>query len=424
MAGKETTAMQLQKLTKLMIKSELRKPESERRRKLLDGGGLELRIGKGSNPSASWVFVYRLNGKRPEIGIGSLQDVSLAEARRISEQGRAWLAATPKKDPRIEWARLEKEAIDAARAARESLTLGEWIEIDAPREAEKLSNEKNKKALPRILRRHFAPILHMKLDEITRHDVRDCLAPKWKSMNPQMARARRLLENALENAMVWEAMKERDNPAALAKVGRMLPKRSRDDSARQHFETHHFKDMPDFMTRLRERKALSARALEFSILTAARASMVRGATWDEVDLDCGLWSISGERMKMRRNHVVPLSMQALALIRTFPHRTGYIFRSEQSINKCMSENAMSNLLRLRMNEVNEKTGKFVTQHAMARSAFKDWALELGRYDDQLSSFALAHVPDSLWATYRRGTAIDDRRAMMQHWADFLDAPAR
>lgn len=412
--------MQLQKLSKFEITAELQKPASERKRKLSDGGGLELRLGKGAKPSASWVFVYRFDGKRPEVGIGSYKEVSLADARRISEQARFWLSATPKKDPRTEWDRLEKEAREASRATRCCMTLGEWIEIDAPREAEKLSNVKNKKALPCILRRHFAPILQMPLNEITRHDVHDCLAPKWRSMHPQMSRARRLLENALENAMVWAVMEERDNPASLSKVGRMLPKRSRDESAHQHYETHHFLDMPNFMIRLRERKAVSARALEFSILTASRASMVRGAKWSEIDFERGVWKISAERMKMRRDHVVPLSRQAIDLIELFPHRTGHIFRSERNINKGMSENAMSNLLRLRMREINAKTGRYVTQHAMARSAFKDWAIEKGRYDDQLSSFALAHVPDSLWSTYRRGTAVDDRRVMMQDWADFLD----
>ena len=179
-----------------------------------------------------------------------------------------------------------------------------------------------------------------------------------------------------------------------------------------------FAEVPGFVARLRERESVSARALELLILTAARSGEVRGATWGEIDLDKKLWTIPGERMKAGREHTVPLSKQAVALLEALPRIGDYVFPGAVE-GKPLSDMALMQLLR-------GMDANGFAVHGF-RSSFRDWAGEtLGtRFEHETIEHALAHqLPDKVEAAYRRGTAINKRALLMQAWADYLDGIAQ
>jgi integrase len=174
-----------------------------------------------------------------------------------------------------------------------------------------------------------------------------------------------------------------------------------------------FADVPAFMARLRDRDSVSARALELLILTAARSGEVRGATWTEIDLDKRLWTIPASRMKAGREHTVPLSKRAVALLKALPRIGEFVFPGARE-GKPLSDMALMQLLR-GMDANGYKVHGF-------RSAFRDWAGDLGNFDREVIEHALAHgLPDKVEAAYRRGTALRKREFLMQAWAQFCEA---
>jgi len=176
-----------------------------------------------------------------------------------------------------------------------------------------------------------------------------------------------------------------------------------------------YADVPAFMQRLRERNSASARALEFVILTAARSGEARLATWDEiVDLDGKQpqWVLPAERMKKGKQHEVPLSKQAVALLKSMPRIGDYIFPGQVQ-GSSLSDMAMRELLK-------GMDGNGFVPHGF-RSSFRDWAGDLGRFDREVIEHALAHqLPDATERAYRRGTAMPKRKVLMQAWADYCD----
>ena len=174
----------------------------------------------------------------------------------------------------------------------------------------------------------------------------------------------------------------------------------------------HSPSFPAFMARLRERDSVSARALELLILTAARSGEVRGATWQEVDLDKALWTIPGERMKAGKEHVVPLSKPAVALLKALPRIGDYVFPGAVE-GKPLSDMALMQLLR-GMDANGYKVHGF-------RSTFRDWAGEKTEFENETIEFALAHsIPDSTKAAYRRYRSLEKRALLMQAWANYCD----
>ena len=168
-------------------------------------------------------------------------------------------------------------------------------------------------------------------------------------------------------------------------------------------------ELPTFMASLREREAMSARALEFTILTAARSGEARGATWAEVDLDKNLWTVPADRMKAGREHTVPLSDRAVAILKALPRTGAYVFPGPDGTP--MTAAAPMRLLQ-RLN------GNGYRVHGF-RSSFRDWAGDLGQFDHEVIEHALAHkLPDATEAAYRRGTALQKRAILMQAWADY------
>jgi integrase len=174
-----------------------------------------------------------------------------------------------------------------------------------------------------------------------------------------------------------------------------------------------FDQVPAFMQRLSVHESTSAKALEFLILTAARTGEVRYVTWTEIDLDRRLWTIPASRMKAGREHTIPLSKRAVALLKALSRIGDYVFPGANE-GKPLSDMALMQLLR-GMDANGYKVHGF-------RSAFRDWAGDLGNFDREVIEHALAHgLPDKVEAAYRRGTALKKRELLMQAWAQFCDA---
>jgi integrase len=181
-----------------------------------------------------------------------------------------------------------------------------------------------------------------------------------------------------------------------------------------HHATIDWRLVPDFMADLRKREGISPKALEFAILTASRSMEVRGAKWDEIDLDAKLWTVPAERMKARKRHRVPLSDAALTLLAELPRLNELVFPAPRGGQ--LSDVAL--LAVVRRMEVD------ATPHGLARSSFKDWARnEATAYPDEVSELALAHVnSDSTRAAYARDELLPMRTKLMNDWARFLDKP--
>jgi integrase len=211
-----------------------------------------------------------------------------------------------------------------------------------------------------------------------------------------------------------------ENPARWrGHVANMLPNRTKVARV-EHHAALPWREIGGFMAELRDESGLGARALEFAILTAARTGEALGARWDEIDLQEAVWTVPGERMKAGREHRVPLSEAALAVLRTvLPLRDAkagdWVFPGAKA-GKALSGMAMLMLLR-RM-----KRGD-LTAHGF-RSTFRDWTAETTGYPREVAEAALAHtLGDKVEAAYRRGDLFDKRRRLMDDWAAFCARPA-
>jgi integrase len=250
------------------------------------------------------------------------------------------------------------------------------------------------------------------IDEIERGHILDVLTPIWLE-KPETARR---VKQRIGAVLDWAYGKGwRDAEAPMRALAKALPK---NDAGAGHFTAMAYADMPGFMADLRKREGMGALALEALILTAARSGEIRLATWDEVDLEKGLWSIPAARMKRNRAHVVPLSKPALAAFeRAKALRTDdadLVFPG-QSPKKPMSDATLAAVLK--------RMGLAAVPHGF-RSSFKDWAGEVGGFPNELSEAALAHaIPNKAEAAYRRGDLLERRRVMMDAWARYCDGEA-
>ena len=186
------------------------------------------------------------------------------------------------------------------------------------------------------------------------------------------------------------------------KIDHILPKKSR-IAVVEHLDALPYREASTFMTELRAQEGVSARALEFSILTAARSGEIIGAQWDEIDLDTKLWTIPANRMKAKREHRVPLSDRAIEILEGLPREDGRVFIG-------LGRDGMLNAVR--------RLHAAATVHGF-RSTFRDWAAETTAYPNEMLEIALAHtIGSKAEAAYRRGDMMEKRRRLMADWADY------
>lgn len=372
-----------------------------------DGGGLYLRI--TSAGGRSWVFMTTVGGKRAEIGLGSEAAVSLATARRLAGEMRE--ATAIGRDPRTVIAPV------APVSAPKLVTFGSFADEYIASVEAGWKNTVHRQQWRSSLRDHAKAITDKPLGEIDTEDLLAVLRPIWLTKAETASRVRGRIEKILAAAKA-RGLRPVDaaNPAQWrGHLDVLLPKQGK--LVRGHHEALPWRDAPAFMTALRARPAHAARALEFTILTAARSGETLGATWGEIDLDEALWTIPASRMKAGAEHVVPLSAAAIDLLTAIqpekPKPSDLVFQVK---GVARSNMAMAMLLR-RMDRGNLTTHGF-------RSTFRDWAGDATDFPRELIEQALAHtIGNKAERAYRRGTAIERRRALMIQWSNYLAMPA-
>lgn len=383
-----------------MGKLTARKIETAKPGKYGDGDGLQLAV----SPSGSrkWVFRFQWQGKAREMGLGAFPEISLSEARDRAGDARKLIRAGI--DP------ISSKAVDATVP-----TFGALADLVAADLSAGFRNEKHKAQWKMTLEVYAKPLRAKSVDAISTADVLAVLKPLWTTKPETASRLRGRIEKVL-NAAKAKGYRSGENPAAWrGHLENLLPKQSK--LTRGHHAAMDYAAVPAFTGKLRERDAMAALALEFTILTAARSGETLGARWSEFDLDAKIWTIPANRMKAGRVHRVPLSDRAAAIVaKMCEAKVGdYVFPGSRT-GKPLSGMAMEMLLRRMKIEG-------VTVHGF-RSSFRDWSGNETAFPRDLAETALAHViGDKAEQAYRRSDALERRRELMQAWAKYCEPNA-
>lgn len=357
-----------------------------------DGRGLFLYV--KPTLARSWVLRYQVQGRRHDLGLGAYPDVTLAMARQKATEARRLILEGD--DPIAKRRQIQPKTFkDAALELIESKRSG-W------------KNAKHAAQWTSTLKAYAFPNLgSMQVTKIATADVVGALRPIW-SQKPETAnRVRQRIEAVLDYASAL-GIREGDNPARWrGHLDNLLPKPTKIRAVQHHPALPHA-DIAEFMDALSSRKGVSARALTFTILTAARSGETRGMTWAEVDLENRIWTIPAQRMKAGKEHRVPLTATAVAQLGPRPDNAELVFGSETKAGKPISDMSMTALLR-RMDYNN------ITVHGF-RSTFRDWAGETTSFPREVIEAALAHgIKDKAEAAYARSDLFDKRRDLMNAW---------
>jgi integrase len=374
-----------------------------------DGGGLYLQKREGG--PGSWVFRYERNGKEKWIGLGSLDTVTVDEARDQARQYRK--ALLDGRDPMIE---RHAERAKQAKAAAETILLRDaWATVVADRKNE-WKGDDTAHAWAASLASIDRALGSIPCDKITTAMIFDALSSTWKRTQNTADKTR----GRIEAVLAWAAVKTgRGGEANPARWKNNLDKLLRDTAEVKHHKALPYDEIPGFMAKLRDRQTIAARAFEFCILTIVRSSEARGARRDEIKDD--VWTIPPERRKLKPGeprvpHVVPLSPRALEIINSMPHTSDFIFVSPDGrrAGKQIGRDAFKDTL--------AALDVDVTPHGF-RSTFSDWAADRTSYPREVREQCLAHAIESKTEkAYRRGEMLDKRRRLMNAWAEFCAKP--
>lgn len=358
-----------------------------------DGAGLYLHT--SANLTQSWVYRYRKQDNLWDIGLGSTGDCSLANARDLAVRARQAVKAG--KDPKA-----------ALRGSADLPTFNEAAKSYIAAHSPGWRNSKHKQQWENTLDTYAGPHFgELPVDAVDLDRVLAALLPIWHAKPETAARVRARIEAVLNWATV-KGYREGFNPAVWrGNLDTLLPSRNKIQAV-QHLAAIPYKELPALYAELCKSDAVSALALRFTILTAARSGEIRGATWDEIQAD--LWVIPGERMKAGREHRVPLSKACQDLLESIDKAAAHLFPGARKA-PMISDMSMTKFLRARH--------EGITVHGF-RSTFRDWAAEETHYQNHIAEMALAHsVGNAVEAAYRRGDLLEKRRALMEDWASFV-----
>jgi integrase len=409
--------------------------------KIMDGAGLFLLARPGGG--ASWVLRATVAGKRRDLGLGAFPEVGLAAAREAAQAARAAIRAgrdpaaerqpsqaapKPKRTPRgaapaAPAAPLDPGAVtfrDAALAAIEAKRPG-W------------SNPKHAAQWTSTLEAHAFPVIGAKaVRDVAVADVLAVLRPMWTKTPETASRVRQRIEGVLDLARV-RGWREGENPARWrGLLAEELPPPRRVRRV-VHRPALAWQEAPAFWQALGKVEGQGARALAFTILTAARTGEVRLATWREMDLGAAVWAVPAARMKSRRLHRVPLSRPALALLETARREAGESPDPDALVFGNRSGGALSDMtvsaVCRRMNEGpagqpaavprwRDMSGAPIVPHGF-RSTFRDWCSEAAAVPREIAEAALAHVVKGVEGAYARSDHLERRRPVMERWGAFL-----
>ncbi|TXH33524.1 MAG: DUF4102 domain-containing protein [Burkholderiaceae bacterium] len=348
----------------------------------------------------NWVLRVVIKGKRADLGLGGYPAVPLADAVRKARDMREIIEKG--EDPRA-----------AKQAAKAALTFQQAAEEYIALHRAGWKSAKHGQQWENTLATYVYPLIGgVSVRSVETHHVLDILRPHWNTKNETMVRVRNRIELVLSWARASGHRERGLNPAAWrGHLDQALPKPSK-VNGRKHHAALPWQDMHPFMKKLALVDGVSARCLEFTILTACRSGESRGATWDEIDLDGKVWTIPAERMKAGRPHRVPLSDRAITLLDALPRVEGepLVFFGRKKGTQ-LSDMALTMLLRRHV--------EGITAHGF-RSTFRDWASETTHYPHEVCEMALAHsVGNAVEAAYRRGDLFDKRRSLMNDWAAYI-----
>jgi integrase len=379
---------------------------------LADGGNLYLQLtrGDGDHVRRSWLFRYELNGRRREMGLGALHTRGLKEAR--AEAKRQRLLLLDGVDPIDQRKRtIESRAVESAKHKTFADVAAAYLKAHK----DDWKNPKHAAQWQTSLTKECKAIARLPVAVIDTAHVLEVLEPIWKIKPETASRVRGRIERVLAYAIVAKYRKREDgNPARWdGHLEELLGSKAKAQKAKRahtgksgHHPALPYKHAPDFLHSLRRLNSTSARALEFTILTAARTSEVIGATWHEIDFADRTWTIPADRMKMKKQHKVPLSDRALDILKSLPRHGDRIFS--------LSDMAMLQCLR--------GLWPGLTVHGF-RSTFMDWAHEQTGAAKVVIDMALAHaIGDKVEAAYRRGDLFERRKRLMQQWSEFCRQP--
>lgn len=367
-----------------------------------DGAGLWLQI--SATGSKSWIFRYTINGKAREMGLGPLHTVPLAGARTKARECRQLIIDGF--NPLDE--RKQKRLTDALEAAKK-MTFDQCAAAYIAAHRAGWKNEKHASQWENTLSTYASPVFGaLPVASVDTALVLKVLEPIWATKTETATRLRGRIEQVLDWATVRE-FRQGENPARWrGHLDKLLGKPSKLQNV-EHHPSLPWRDIAAFMPLLKAQEGFAARAVELAILTACRSGEVRGATWAEFDLTAKLWTIPGIRMKASREHVVPLSDEAVTLLEELPRTGEHVFPGIRG--GALSDMSLTAVLR-RM-----KRGD-ITVHGF-RSTFRMWAAESSSFPREVAEHALAHkLPDAVEAAYQRGTMIDKRRRLMAAWSKY------
>lgn len=376
-----------------------------------DGGGLYLQVTEAG--SKSWIYRFAMAGRRREMGLGPYPAISLATARDLAAEARSLAkAGTDPIDAReavrarqrlhqargVTW----DKAVDQFLAAHE----GTW------------RNPKHRQQWRNTLTTYASPkIGALPVAAIDTPDVTKVLDPIWHKKPETASRVRGRIERVLDWAKV-RGLRQGENPARWrGHLDKIYPARGKVRKVKHHTALP-IDELPAVYAKLCKSEGIAAKAQRFTILTAVRASVTTGARWPEIDLKAAIWTVPAKRMKTDKEHRVPLSPEALAILDEMAEvRTSDRVFPGQRRGRPLSLTSLSKAL-------SAAGGGDATTHG-SRSTFKDWASERTSFASEVSEMALAHaIGDKVEAAYRRGELMQKRAAMMAAWASFLTSPPK
>ena len=372
-----------------------------------DGGGLHLLV--KPTGARSWVYRFMLSGKSRDVGLGAAGQggMSLADAR--DEAAALRLKVKAGIDPLEERDREAAQALAAAQASKVAgTTFRDVAKAYIAANEESWRNSKHRQQWRNTLDTYVYPVIgDLPVAVIETAHVLKIIEPIWRTKAETAARIRGRIETVLDSAKA-RGYRQGENPARWrGHLAQILPARTR--LSRGHHKAIAYEQVPAFVRALHKREAVAALALEFTILTAARSGEVIGATWAEVDLVKAIWTIPADRMKAAKEHRVPLSPRAVAILESLqPLGSEYLFPGAKGGK--LSGMAMGMLMR--------RMKVDATVHGF-RSGFRDWAAECTGYAHEVAEMALAHtIENKVERAYRRGDLFDKRRRLMDDWASY------
>ena len=378
----------------------------------------------------TWILRMLIGGRRRDIGLGGYPTVTLAQARDKAREARDKVERGI--DP-VEERKAAKARLIEAR--RKGMLFSEAVDKALATKLDAFRNEKHRAQWRSTLDNYALPeIGALSVNEIDTAAVLRCLQPIWATKTETATRLRGRIEAVLSWATV-AGHRTGDNPARWAgNLKELLPAPSKVAKESNH-PALQLDDAPAWLADLRKREGFPARALEFLTLTAARSGEVRGAAWDEIGLDKALWIIPAQRMKMKREHRVPLTAEAVALLKALPKLEGNPLVFPGARGGQLSDMALSMLMKRQHTAAVAACGsgyldrvskRPAVPHGL-RSTFRDWVAERTSYPGEMAEVALAHrISSAVEAAYRRGDMIEKRRQMMAEWEKFLtgSSPAK